>query len=277
MGFIFQWLLDEFISMLFVVMELIYSVVASNIFENVYIQFILIILSSFAGISFFLGLVPAISKYVSEKNVSINELIKNIFTGALFALLFTPFSTAIYQVGYFLSSEILTIAGKASSIITNENIFDGASLVTIINGYTGWGIILKSALVLVMVVLLIIILWQQYIRAVDLLIYQLQGVISVFSMVGGDNSAFKTYLNGVLALTITQAVQVIFLYGGLTIVRQAGIFDMFMALAFFVAGVGLPKKMKEWSYTTGTAKGMSALAQTSMQTYTTIRMTSMMH
>ncbi|MDE8172153.1 DUF6045 family protein [Erysipelothrix rhusiopathiae] len=277
MGFIFQWLLDEFISMLFVVMELIYSVVASNIFENVYIQFILIILSSFAGISFFLGLVPAISKYVSEKNVSINELIKNIFTGALFALLFTPFSTAIYQVGYFLSSEILTIASKASSIITNENIFDGASLVTIINGYTGWGIILKSALVLVMVVLLIIILWQQYIRAVDLLIYQLQGVISVFSMVGGDNSAFKTYLNGVLALTITQAVQVIFLYGGLTIVRQAGIFDMFMALAFFVAGVGLPKKMKEWSYTTGTAKGMSALAQTSMQTYTTIRMASMMH
>lgn len=277
MGFIFQWLLDEFISMLFVVMELIYSVVASNIFDNVYIQFILIILSSFAGISFFLGLVPAISKYVSEKNVSINELIKNIFTGALFALLFTPFSTAIYQVGYFLSSEILTIAGKASSIITNENIFDGASLVTIINGYMGWGVIIKCALVLAMIVLLTIILWQQYIRAVDLLIYQLQGVISVFSMVSGDNSAFKTYLNGVLALTVTQAVQVIFLYGGLTIVRQAGVLDMFMALAFFVAGVGLPKKMKEWSYTTGTAKGMSALAQTSMQTYTTIRMASMMH
>ncbi len=277
MGFIFQWLLDEFISMLFVVMELIYSVVASNIFENVYIQFILIILSSFAGISFFLGLVPAISKYVSEKNVSINELIKNIFTGALFALLFTPFSTAIYQVGYFLSSEILTIAGKASSIITNENIFDGASLVTIINGYMSWGVILKCTLVLAMVILLTIILWQQYIRAVDLLIYQLQGVISVFSMVSGDNSAFKTYLNGVLALTITQAVQVIFLYGGLTVIRQGGIFDMFMALAFFVAGVGLPKKMKEWSYTTGTAKGMSALAQTSMQTYTTIRMASMMH
>lgn len=257
-------------------MELIYDVVASNIFSNTYIQFILIILSSFAVVSFFLGLVPAISNYVTEKNVSINELIKNIFTGALFALLFSPFSTAIYQVGHFLTSEFLSIAGKASSIITSSDIFDTGSLVDVINGYTGWGVVLKTILVLVMVILLIIVLWQQYVRAVDLLIYQLQGVISVFSMVGGDNSAFKTYLNGVLALTITQAVQIVFLYGGLTVIRNSGIFDMFMALAFFVAGVSLPKKMKEWSYTTGTAKGITALSQTSMQTYTSLRMATMM-
>lgn len=265
MKFIFDWLLDQFKLILGFLMEVTYELINSSINESIMFRFILIILSSFALVSFFLGMVVAIIKYATKESQSLNEFIKGILFAGIFAISFQSISQGIYKSGSFMTQQFMNIFSQAQSVVLqNGNLFSVERLVAT-QVFGEFALVLQVIVIIAMVVMMGIILIQQIKRAVDFLIFQIQGVLCIFSLATGNNAAFSTYIKGVFGLSITQAIQVMFLYAGLISMNDST-FGVFLGFGFFAGAMGVGKRMQDWAYSSGTNSAM----QTVMRTGTTI-------
>lgn len=264
MGFIWNWLKGELAKLLTNAFSVILTIIQEMTSNNAIVNSITQILGIVAAFVWVIGIIILITNTVTSEHPDFKRTVNLAMGSSVFAFSFVTISKISYQLSTILASIVVNTFSNVENEITSEMILDSIYRMQ-------WGVLFDVVLLLAMIVVLFVMMFRQIKRVVDILVYQMVGMLVVYDITTGNVGSFGTYVKGIVGLCSTQALELMLLYAGLYSMMQPLNTGVVFGFAFFLGAFQVGKKMTEWAHMGGSRGPTGVLRMTTRQTVNVIK------